>query len=229
MQLRCSNGRAAERLSEGLRALEGEGLAFWLGLLSGRWLPAVVLELRVGLHRPAAPRPLHVHCGVDGDPAQPAPDAAAPKRLQVPVGAEERLLDGVGGLVAVRHEAVDEGEEVVLMAGHELVEGFEPAAQRLLDQGRVDGLAWRLRAAIACCRLVRHDSPVSPSLLNIASLGGRSDGRWRREDSTGFATAGPLLPPGWRGTRSSGTARLYHAAGPCRRGGTGIRARLKIE
>ena len=64
-------------------------------LRAGRRLPALVVELRVGLGRAALLEPLLVHRRVDRDPAEPRADAAAAERAHVAVGGEERLLDGV--------------------------------------------------------------------------------------------------------------------------------------
>jgi len=49
----------------------------------------------------------------------------AAEARQVPVGAEERLLDGVGRLVAIGNHAHHEREQHVLVAHDEVVEGVE--------------------------------------------------------------------------------------------------------
>ena len=69
-----------------------------------------------------------IHRAVDSDSAQPTADAAPAKRGQVPVGAEEGLLHGIGGLIAVRDEPVHQCEQMVLVSKNQLVEGVELAA-----------------------------------------------------------------------------------------------------
>ncbi len=122
------------------RALALHRRAHGVGVLAGGRLPALVLELRVRLGRPALPQALLVHRRVDRDPAQPRANAAATERPQVAVGGEEGLLDGVGGLVAIRNHAGDEGVQVVLVALHEAVEGIEAAVPGLLEQDQVTAL-----------------------------------------------------------------------------------------
>jgi hypothetical protein len=73
---------------------------------------------------------------------------------------------------------------MVLVTCHELVEGVQPAAQRLFDQGSVDTLALPFRVAVPGCPRIGHDSSASASIVQNASPGGRADERRRREDST---------------------------------------------
>ena len=168
-----------------LRPLGRQRLRLGLDFALGRRLPGVVLEFRVGLARPAAFRPLEIHRRVDGDPAQPAANAAAAKRGQVPVRAEERLLDCIGGLVAVRDEAIHEREEVVLVANHELVERLQPATEGLFHQRDVNSLAGRLVTRFLASLRVGHASPATHSQIHdgFASCR-RADRPRRREDST---------------------------------------------
>ena len=65
-----------------------------VGLGAGRRLPALVVELGIGLDGPALAGALRVHRGVDADPVQPRLDAPATERAQVAERGEERLLDG---------------------------------------------------------------------------------------------------------------------------------------
>jgi hypothetical protein len=132
-----------------------------LDLSGGRRLPALVLEFRVWLGRPAAAGPLDVHGRVYRDPPQPALHAPAAKRSDVSIGAQKRLLDGVGGLIAIRDEPVDKREQVILVAHDQLVECRELAADRLTDEGNVDLLAGVLDPAGFRVNVVGHDSPIS--------------------------------------------------------------------
>ena len=102
-------------------------VALGIGLRAGRRLPAVVVELGIWLDRTAAARTLGVHRRVDADPVEPRLDAPAAEAGQIPVGREERLLDGVGGLIAVRHHPGDEREQLVLVQLDEIVECPEVA------------------------------------------------------------------------------------------------------
>ena len=59
---------------------------------------------------------------------------------QVAVGREERLLDGIGRLVAVRDHAHDQREQLVLVEQDEVVEGIEVAVAGALDEDEVAAL-----------------------------------------------------------------------------------------
>jgi hypothetical protein len=111
-----------------------------IGLLAGRRLPALVLELRVGLEGPALPRALDVHRRVDRDPVEPGLDAAPAERLEVPIGREERLLDAVRRLIAVGHHPDDQPEELILVADDQIVERVEVAFAGPLEQDQVTAL-----------------------------------------------------------------------------------------
>jgi hypothetical protein len=73
------------------------------------------------------------------------------------VGVEEGLLDGISGLVAIRDKPVDKPEKVVLVAVDQLVEGVEPTAQSLLDEGGVNSGIGRACASIVFGPRVAHD------------------------------------------------------------------------
>ena len=69
-------------------------------------------------------------------------DLTLPPRnaLQVPIGREERLLDAVGRLVAVRDHPDDQREQLVLVADDEVVERVEVAVASPLEQDQVTAL-----------------------------------------------------------------------------------------
>ena len=108
--------------------------------MPGRRLPALVVELGVGLDRPTLAGALGVHRRVDADPVQPRLDAAATERGQVPERGEERLLDAVGRLVAIGHHPHDEREQLVLVEHDEVVERVEVAISGSLEQDEVAAL-----------------------------------------------------------------------------------------
>ena len=58
----------------------------------------------------------------------------------MPIGREERLLDGIGGLVTIGDHAHDQRVEVVLVARNEVVEGVEIARSGSLEQDEVAAL-----------------------------------------------------------------------------------------
>jgi len=58
----------------------------------------------------------------------------------VPVGAEERLLDGVRRRIAVGHHPHDQGEEHVLVDDDEVVEGGQVAFPCAIQQDHVSAL-----------------------------------------------------------------------------------------
>ena len=95
---------------------------------------------RVRVRGPALLEALGIHRGVDGDPAEPRLHAAAAETAQVPVGAEERLLDCVRRGIAVRNHPDDEREEHVLVAHDEVVERREVALASALQQDQVPAL-----------------------------------------------------------------------------------------
>jgi hypothetical protein len=111
-----------------------------IGVLAGRRLPAVVLELGIGLRRTPAAGALLVHRRVDADAVQPRLDAAATKRVQVSERREEPLLHRVRCLVAIRDHANDEGVELVLVERDEVVERVEIAVTGALEKDEVAAL-----------------------------------------------------------------------------------------
>ena len=121
-------------------ALGGEGRGDRIRRGIRRRLPVVVLELRVWISRAALLEALRVHRGVDRNPAQPGLHAAAAETGHVPVGAEERLLNGIGRRVAVRDHAHDEGEEHVLVDNHQVIERGEVALASTFQQDQVPAL-----------------------------------------------------------------------------------------
>ena len=182
--------------------LQVQGLGFRLFIPAGGRLPRLVLEIGIRLARPAAARALQVHRAVDGYPAQPAADAAAPERGQVLVGAEERFLDDVGGVVPIRHQPIYEGVEMVLMTRDDLVERIEAAPQRILDEGHVDALAecvgptLLVRLHADRCLPVSHSLPANP-LAHCASRpvrGGARIARARAQPCSNAAGRHPRTP-----------------------------------
>ncbi len=134
---------------EDARPFGADGQPLGIRVGRGRGLPAVVLELGIRLDGPSLSRPLHVHRGVDRDPAEPAPDTAAAKRAKVPERREERFLDGVGGLVAVGYQAHDERKEVILVVPDEVVERVEVTRSGTLDEAEVSALGEIVRSCRA--------------------------------------------------------------------------------
>ena len=108
--------------------------------IAGRRLPALVLELGVRLDGAALAQPLGVHRGVDADPVQPRLDAAATELVEVAERREERLLDGIGRLVAIRHHPDDQREQGILVQHDEVVECIEVAGPGALDEDEVAAL-----------------------------------------------------------------------------------------
>ena len=133
-------GDAGQRRGDGAAALGVDRDPLRVRLGPGGRLPALVLELGVGLDRPPLAGPLLVHRRVDADPVEPRLDAAAAEPGEVAVGGEERLLDGVGRLVAVGDHAHDEREHRVLVEDDEVVECIEVARSGALDEDEVAAL-----------------------------------------------------------------------------------------
>ena len=107
-----------------------------LGLVR-RWLPGVVLPLRVGIGRTPLAHAQDVRRGVEGDACQPATERVTSEAREVAIRVEERLLRGVGCRFAVAGHAHGQREQVVLVELHDPVEGIEVARQALLDERAV--------------------------------------------------------------------------------------------
>ncbi len=119
----------AQRRREGAPALGRGRDGFRIGLGARRRLPRIVLELRVRRHGTALASPLEVHGRVHRDPREPAAERGAAVGAQVPVGGEERLLDGVGRLVGIGDQAGHQRVAEVLVGLHELVERRKVAVE----------------------------------------------------------------------------------------------------
>ena len=126
--------------TQGAGAFGQHRRAFRIGVLAGRRLPAVVLELGIRLRRAAAAGPLRVHRGVDADPVEPRLDAAATERVQVPERREEPLLHRVRRLIAIGDHAHDERVELVLVERDQVVERVEIAVTGALEKDEVAAL-----------------------------------------------------------------------------------------
>ena len=133
-------GDPSQRPGQRPRSLREQRRALRVRLVAGRWLPALVVEFRIGLDRPSLPGALRVHRRVDADPVEPRLDASATERGQVAERREERLLDAVGRLVAIRDHPHDEREQVVLVEHDEVVECIEIAVSGSLEQDEVAAL-----------------------------------------------------------------------------------------
>ena len=123
-----------------LVALGRQGGRHRVGVLAGRRLPALVLELRVGLDRAALAGTLVSIAALTA--IRFSHDLTLPPRkpARLRKAREERLLDRVGRLVAVRDHPHDEREELVLVERDEVVECVEVAVAGALEQDEVTAL-----------------------------------------------------------------------------------------
>ena len=181
----------------------------------------------VRVARPAdgAPRRLpakQVKRGVDHDPVQPGGDGGIAAEVLGPAeGRDHRLLERVGGVIRVAHDAERDRPQPVLVAQEQRAEGLLVPGQVPPEQFGVGRASDRRRAALAGPERPVPDAPVPPSEATAArsrpaaSLPRRPRSRVsrrRRRDPGRSAAPWPGKPPRRAGSPSSAgwSARSAH-------------------
>ena len=159
---------------------------------------------------------------------------------QVPERGEERLLDRVGGLVAVGHHARDEREQVILVALDEVVERGEIAGARASmrirsrrwigssNPPRASGRSSTGRAALPTAMARRGESSIGLALrrrpsgpwvpmVSVIEVGAGAVRRRRSEDLAGSSECGPK----WRNGRRGGLKHRWGQGHPGSSPGSG--------